>query len=362
MPKYINTASYPIYYGNKVFIPNQMVETYDVINTYAYVVTVKGPFDIISDTNDKLVLRFNNEEAWVTITLTSGDDQTAEQIAEDINDGYGSVVATAEYDRVTITAPRVHNEFSAVWIADTDSTANGVLGLNGNDVNPVSLVCKQVFLNSSKSEPFDIINDKKTFIFKFNNMENWIIANLTTGSSVSADDVCHDLNAAYFMATGRHDKIAIPVELSSGNYHIQLIAPVINNYISKIYIREMGNTAASVLGFSTDDSNPLVVNQYPQLYLVDLSPLYNPIISSTKLIFSSASIQVYYVNSPINCRKFHFTAISTNFNIFIQSESNEPEIIVSAGTTFTLENTILGLTKLYIQSEGSGSIIIQEMK
>ena len=363
MPKYLNTASYPIYFGDAVFPPQTPVETLDVIDNLAFVVGVIGqPYNITTGVNDTLLIRFNNEDTWTTVTLTAGASQTAQDVADDINAAYDSTVAYSEGGHVKLIAPRIYDDFSAVWIGTTGGTANSTVGLFGSDFSPKNLVARQVFINCAQIEPYNITSSNNTFIFKFND-EDWITATLTTGAARTAEEIAADLNDAYFAATGKEIKIAQAVELisGSGEVRVQLLAPVVNNYQSKIYIKETGNTALTVLGFGFNDSIPLIINQYPQLFQLETLPLYNPIISSTEITFSGAGWSVFYTNFAVTVTKYYFTAATANFDIYIEDVSNLPPIYIPAGSSFTLEHKVNRINKLLINSSGAGKLTIQEL-
>jgi len=51
VPRYINNFPEPVYFDQTVFIPNQEVETFDIIDNQAFVMSSKkGPFAITLNT------------------------------------------------------------------------------------------------------------------------------------------------------------------------------------------------------------------------------------------------------------------------------------------------------------------------
>lgn len=363
MPKYLNKASYPIFYNGTVFVPNEPVETLDVIMSDAFIFgTVGETYNIAGGVNDVLLLRFNKEVAWTTITLTAGAAQTAADIVNDINVAYGSIVAEDEAGRLKITAPKTSNDFLAVWLGVTGSTANATLGLVGHDHNPSGLAVRQAFLNSTQLETYNITTANNTFIFKFND-EDWITTTLTVGAARTAQQIVDDIISAYRTATGKMDVIARAVELitGSGDVQVQLISPVVNNCKSSIYVATYRNTALAVLGFDSDDYYPLVNNSYPQLVQQEILPLFNPIISSTIITFPGAGWTTFYTNPTINVTKFTFTAAAAAVSIYIEDVHNIPPIIIAAGGTFTFEYKTPKINKFVIQAAGAGNLTILEL-
>jgi len=366
MPKYFNTASYPIFYNDVIFTPGEPVEILDVLNNQAFIFgTIGETYAINAGVNDILKIRFNDETVWTTVTLTAGGAQTANNIVDDINIAYGSIVAFNEAGRLKIIAPRESYTLSAVWLDSTvgGSTANNTLGLIGHKNNPSGLSARQVFLNSTQLQMYNITSANNTFIFKFNETEDWITATLTTGAARTAQQVADDINEAYRIATGEFMPVARAVELitGSGNIQLQLVAPVFDNYQSEIYIGTFNNTALAVLGFDSDDIFPLIMNGHPQLIQQEILPLYNPFISRTVITFPGGGWTTFYINTDSN--EFQFKATATAVDIYIEDLTNIPPIVLAAGDTFTLNyNKNVKINKFIIQAAGAGNLTIFELK
>ena len=368
MPKYINKLSNPIFFGNVSFLPNQETQTYDTIDNRAFSIgSVIETFAIVGAVNDQLLIRFNNESAWTTITLTAGAARTAAQIATDINTGYGLTVAVDEGGYIRINAPINNNIISAVYIASTGSTAAVTLGLTVDDVNPISLVAIQAFRLSSNAETYNITSANNTFIFKVNNSRNWITATLTVGATQSAADIAADINLAYEVATGNTDKIALADEpiTGSGNVYVKLIAPIYNNYESKLYIKSTGNTSLVVLGFSGDNFEPISQFSYPSLDKTSDLPLYNPIISETILTFAAAGTKHYYLSDADKCKYLQIIRATIgaafDFSCYIDSTLNTPPVTIKADETFTFNLSNKRVAKLIITAGAAGNLTIREL-
>jgi len=364
VPRYINNFPEPVYFDQTVFIPNQEVETFDIIDNQAFVMSSKkGPFAITLNTNDKLLIRFNDETVWITVTLTGGAAQTAAQIVADINAAYGLTVAIDQGGYIRLEAPRDNNKISAVYIATTGSTAADTLGFTTDDVNPVDLVTMQAFRFSALAETYDITTVNNTFIFKVNGGASWITATLTTGAARTAAQIAAEINLAYETATADATKIAFAEEPVAGaGFHVKLLAPIYNNFESKLYIKSTGNTALAVLGFTGDNFNPIVSSLYPSLVKTASLPLYNPIISETLLTFTGAEIKYYYLTDPDKCKEISITRASgTIFTCYIQDMTNTPPFTISSGEIFTINLSSLTISRLVISSAGSGNLTIREL-
>lgn len=362
MPKYLNEASYPIFYGNSVFAFGVPIETLDVINSQAFIFgTVGETYNIVGGVNDVLIIRFNDETAWTTVTLTAGAAQTALDIANDINISYGSVVAFDEGGRLKIIAPKRNSELYSIWLANTGGTANATLGLVGHDHNPSALCARKVFLNSTNLSTYNITTANNIFSFKFNN-EDWTTVILTVGAARTAQEIADEINTAYRISTGKFEIVAEAVELitGSGNIQLQLISPVIDNYKSSIFIRTMGNTALAVLGFDSDDTLPLIINGYPQLTQQEILPLFNPLVSSTTLTFPGAGWTTFYTNTGVTTFEF-IRVTGSSVNIYIEDVHNLPPINLLVGERTTVNHKIARINKFIIQALGAGSITILEL-
>jgi len=363
VPKYINRFSKPIYFDQTVFIPNQEVETLNVIDNQAFIVSTQpGPYNITSS-NDVLRIRFNNDLLWTTVTLTNDPAQTTGQIVNDINTAYGDVVATDESGYVRITAP-FNNTLSAVYIAATGSTAASVLGFATDNNNPVSLVAMQAFRFSTLAEPYNITTINNTFIFKFNDNSNWITATLTPGVDRTAAEIAAELNFAYETATADATKIAFAVEPTTGaGFHIKLVSPIYNNFESKLYIKSTGNTALADLGFTGHDFNPIVSSLFPSIAKTAELPLYNPIINEETLTFSAAGTYYYYLTDPDRCKYLTFFRVQSGsflFTCYIEDISNTPPFTLATNEIMTINLSGIRVTRIVIVTNTAGSLTIRE--
>jgi len=362
MPRYINKLNTPIYCNETVFRPNAVAETYDTLKTQASVIgNVLETYVITLGVNDTLLIRFNDETTWTTVTLTAGAAKTAADIVADINTEYGSVVASSEDGKVRITAPIRNNIFSAVYIETTGSTSAVTLGLTTNDVVPVDQCSVQVFTLSSNTGTYNIDATNNTFIFKFNNQLTWVTATLTIGATQTVVDVVADINTAYQTATNESTKVAFAVTpVTGGNTYIKLIAPTYNNSETKLFIKFTNNTALTVLGFTGDDYTPLYVSAYPSLVQVSPLPLYNPILKEETITFAGAETKIFYLTDTTKNRTISlFRATTANFTVSIESTFNDPPFTIAPGEIFSLL-IVNRITKLIIESDGAGSIFVRE--
>lgn len=367
MPTYVNNSSIPIYFNDVVFIPNQEVETYHILPNRAFVVgTVVQNYDI-TESNNVLRIRFNEEIDWTIVSLTLGGARTAAQIVTDINIAYGFVVASVDGGRIRIDAPIKSNVISSIYIdtAEMGSTAAATLGLPTNNVNPVDCVALQAFVFSQNPGTYNITNDNNTFIFKINDNSSWITARLTTGNGRTAVQIANDINLAYQMSTATSNRVAFAaIPTTGGNTHIKLIAPVFNNFQSKIYIKSTGNTALTVLGFTGDNFKPISISLFPSLIKIDDLPLYNPIIGETTITVSESTIRYFYLTEPNLCKGLQLFGISNGvtYTIYLESTTNTPPITIRENETFAIDLKQIRLTKLIISANASGSFIIRELR
>ena len=364
MPRYINRFTSPIYFDHTVFIPNQEVETLNVIDNQAFIVSTQNEPYNIGVLNNTLLIRFNNDLLWTTVTLTSGAARTATEIVDDINTAYGSDVAVDEGGYVRLVAP-VNSTLSAVYIATTGSTAAATLGFVTDDNNPVDLVAMQVFRFSSLAEPHNITTTNNTFIFKFNNNPNWITATLTTGAARTAVQIAAELNFAYETATADATKIAFAVEPTTGaGFHIKLVSPIYNNFESKLYIKSTGNTALSVLGFTGHDFDPIVRSLFPSVVKTAELPLYNPIISETPLVFPAAGTYYYYLTDPDGCKYLTFFRIQgvggLLFTCYIENIANTPPFTLTTNEIMTINLSGKRVSRIIIMANVAGDLTIRE--
>jgi len=367
MPRYVNNATVPIYYNGTVFVPNCEVETKDSLEVRANIIsTIAQPYNIVATTNDTLYIRFNTETAWTVVTLTAGAAQTAANIASDINSAYGSTIASAEGGKIRIDSPIVSNTLTAIYIATAvmGSTAAATLGLTTDAVNPVECISSQAFVYSENAELYNITDANNTFIFRINENSSWITATLTTGVGRTAAQIAADINYAYSTATADANKIALAVipVIIGGNVHIKLLAPVYNNFQSKIYIKSTGNTALTVLGFTGDNFNAISQSGFPSLIKTAELPLYNPVISETVLTFTAAATQYYYFTDSVRCKELSIIRASgTTFTCYIQDITNTPPFTIAAGEIFTINLASTIISRLVISSVGAGSLTIREL-
>ena len=372
MPKYVNNAAVPVYFNGTVFVPNQEVETYDTLENRAFIVgTVLQNYAIVLNVNDTLYLRFNEEDAWAVVTLTPGAARTAAQIVTDINTAYGSVVASVEGGKVRIEAPLVSNILNAVYnatISAQSTAACATLGLPSDDVNPISVASLQAFISGQNSETYNITTANNTFIFKVNENSNWITATLTTGAARTAAQIAADINLAYETATADANKIAFAVKPLAGGVevYVKLLAPVYNNYQSKIYIKSTGNTSLTVLGFTGDNFTPVAQSLFPSLIKTSELPLYNPIISETIITFAAAGTQFFYLTDPDLCRELQLLRVTIaagfSFTCYIDNVTNTPPFTLKADETFGINLQKIRVTRLIITASAAGNFTIRELK
>lgn len=369
MPAYINNYTKPVYYGKTVFAPNQETQTYDVLDNRAFIVgTILETFNI-GPANEVLMLRFNDETAWTTVTLTNGVAQSAADIVADINTAYGDTVASDEGGRVRIDASIRNNILSAVYIATagTGSTAAATLGLVTNDVNPIALEVLESFIISSNAEAYNITVNNNTFIFKFNVWSAWITATLTTGAAQTAAQIAADINNAYETATADATKVAYAVTpVAGGSTYVKLVALPYNNIKSRIYIKSTKNTALTVLGFTGNDFDPIVESSFPTLVKTSDLPLYNPIIAETTITFGAAGTQYYYIVSPENAKELQFIRIGggggVSFSCYIESLSNTPPFTLAANETFSIKLLNYRISRIGIVANMAGNLTIRELE
>jgi len=372
VPKYINKSSQPIYYGNVVFAPNQVVETYDtVVNTAFIVGTVAQNYAIVGAVNDTLYLRFNEETAWTVVTLTAGAARTAAQIVTDINTAYGSVVASVEGGKVRIDAPVVNNTLNAVYnaaISAQSTAACATLGLPNDSSNPAAVAALQAFLISQNISTYNITANNNTFIFKVNDSRDWITVTLTIGAARTAAQIVAEINLAYEQATADANKIAFAVEplTGSGEIYVKLLAPVYENYKSKLYIKSTGNTSLTVLGFTGNDFETAAESLYPSLTMTSVLPLYNPIIAETVLTFAATGTQYYYLTEPELCKELQFIRATIGagfaFTCYLESTSNVPPFTIKADETFGINQQDYNITRVIITAGAAGNLTLRELK
>ena len=372
MPKYVNNAAVPVYFNGTVFVPNQEVETYDTLENRAIVVgTVAQNYAIVGAANDTLYIRFNNETAWTVVTLTAGAARTAAQIVTDINTAYGSVVASVEGGKIRLDAPAVSNTLNAIYnaaISAQSTAACATLGLPSDSSNPVAVACLQAFSISQNISTYNITANNNTFIFKVNENSNWIIVTLTIGAARTAVEIAAEINLAYETATADANKIAFAVEplTGSGEIYIKLLAPVYNNYQSRIYIKSTGNTALTVLGFTGDNFAPVAQSLFPSLIKTAELPLYNPIISETVITFAAAGTQYFYLTDPDLCRELQLLRVTIaagfSFTCYIDNVANTPPFTLKADETFGINLQKIRVTRLIITASAAGNFTIRELK
>ena len=95
-------------------------------------------FNIQNGSNDLFIIKLNEETFNYEITLTSGSDQSAQDICDDINTTINELVAFVDSGKIKLISP-AKGLSSKIYIIDTNNTANSVLGFIGNDTNPVSI-------------------------------------------------------------------------------------------------------------------------------------------------------------------------------------------------------------------------------
>lgn len=369
MPTYINNYGQPVYYGNVVFAPNQEIKTYDTLDNRAFITgTISEPFNI-GPANEVLMIRFNDETAWTTITLTNGAAQAAADIVADINAVYGSTVAYDEGGRVRIEAPVVSNISNTVYIAlaATGSTAAATLGLVTNDVNPIASEVMEAFHIGILPSTYNIAANTNTFIFKFNNSLNWITVTLTIGVARTAAQIASEINTAYEVATADATKVAQAiVPIAGGSTYIKLTAPIYNNTKSKVYIKSTGNTALGVLGFSSSDLYPISESSFPSLIRTSELPLYNPIIAETVVTFTAVGTQYYYITNPESVKELQFIRVGGGggivFTCYIESLLNTPPFTLTANETFTINLQNYRISRIIILANMAGNLTIREVE
>ncbi len=372
MPKYVNNAAVPVYFNGTVFVPNQEVETYDTLENRATVVgTVAQNYAIVGAVNDILYIRFNDEIAWTVVTLTAGAARTAAQIVTDINTAYGSVVASVEGGKVRLDAPVVSNVLNSVYngaLSAQSTAANVTLGLPTNPSNPVACASLQAFVISENISTYNITVANNTFIFKVNENSNWITATLTTGAARTAAEIATDINLAYETATADANKVAFAVEpiTGSGEIYVKLLAPVYNNYQSKVYIKSTGNTSLTVLGFTGDNFVPVAQSLFPSLIKTSELPLYNPIISEIIITFAAAGTQYFYLTDPDLCRELQLLRVTIAagfaFTCYIDNVANTPPFTLKADELFCINLQKIRVTRLVITANAAGNLTIRELK
>ncbi len=372
MPRYINNSSNPISYNSTTFISNQEVETFDTLDNRAIVVgTVAQNYAIIGGVNDTLYIRFNEETAWTVIALTAGAARTAAQIVTDINTAYGSVVASVEGGKVRLDAPVISNTLNSIYIGalSAQSTAAiATLGWPSDPVNPVACSSLQAFMISQNFSPYNITVNNNTFIFKVNENSNWITATLTTGAARTAAQIVSDINLAYEIATADAKKVAfdiVPVTIDTSIY-VKLLAPIYNNFRSKIYIKSTDNTALTVLGFTGDNFIPVAQSSFPSLTKTSELPLYNPISAETVLTFAAAGTQHHYITDPAGCKEVQIIrttiAAAFAFTCYIESVSNTPPFTLKSDETFSINLINRRVSKLIVTAGAAGNLTIRELK
>jgi hypothetical protein len=362
VPRYVNKLQFPIYHKNIVFPTNIETATLNVLKTQASVLsTLAGTYTITLGVDDTLLLRFNDEVAWTTVTLTAGAAVTTDDVVTDINTAYGSTIAYNENEYIRIKAPVQNNLVSTIYIATTGTTADTILGFSTDDVNPLDQCCFQVFVISTNSETYNIDATNNTFIFKFNHLVSWITATLTIGTTQTAADIAYDINYAYEELTGDSTKVAFAVTpITGGNTYIKLVAPIFNNFESKIYIKSTGNTALTVLGFSGNNYSSLIDSKFPGLVKTTVLPLFNPILKEETLTFSGAGTQYFYLTDYTGNKKVSFFRVDTaNFTVYIEDASNSPPFTLEPDETFNMLLTN-NITKFIVTADAAGSIFIRE--
>ena len=367
----MNKSSQPIYYGNVVFAPNQVVQTYDTLVNTAFIVgTVAQNYAIVGAANDTLYIRFNEETAWTVVTLTAGAARTAAQIVADINGAYGSVVASVEGGKVRIDAPVINNTLNVVYngaLSAQSTAACATLGLSTDSSNPVACASSQAFVFSQNISTYNITTANNTFIFKVNNLD-WVTVTLTTGAARTAAQIVAEINLAYEQATADANKVAFAVEpiTGSGEIYVKLLAPVYNNFQSKVYVKLTGNTSLTVLGFTGDDFYPAAESLYPSLTMTDILPLYNPIITESIITFAAAGTQYYYLTEPELCKELQFIrptiAAGFAFTCYIESTSNTPPFTIKADETFGINLQAYRVTRIIITASAAGNLTLRELK
>jgi hypothetical protein len=336
---------------NQVYKVSTNYETYDIIAAPA------------PGNNDVLLIRFNKETAWTTVTLTAGIGRTAAQIATDINTTYGSAVASDSGGLVKIQAPYYGEEVSEIYIATavTGSTAAATLGFTTSDTNPIVSGTKISIINSDNYETYNITNLNNTFIFKFNFEYEWTVATLTIGAARTAQEIVDDLNTAYQQKTSYANKAFSAVEpiAGSGDILIRLTAPKIDNVRSAIYIKETGNTALTVLGFSGNDTQAIVKIDFPVVPVS--SSYYNPILAETEITFAGAGTKYFYLMNPDITTEVQFIRVHGDYLVYIDSLTNTPPLTINLNETFFL-TLPTRVEKFIIIASAIGHLSIRELR
>lgn len=167
MPRYLN-RSIVSYNGGTVLPQNLITNSLDVAKTNAEVTSIiPETYDITAGLNDILLIKFNDDVVYTSITLTAGVGRTAAQIAADINAVFAGVASADDQLKVKIVAPVMANKHSSkIFIKHTGSTANATLGFIGYDSNtPIS----EGYIGLEELHPLPlynpIINEEKiTFV------------------------------------------------------------------------------------------------------------------------------------------------------------------------------------------------------
>jgi len=246
--------------------------------------------------------------------------------------------------------------------------ACATLGFPDDPSTPVVCVSLQAFIFSQNISTYNITDANNTFIFKVNENSNWITATLTTGAARTAAEIAADINLAYETATADANKIAFAVEsiTGSGEIYVKLLAPIYNNYQSKLYIKSTGNTALAVLGFTGDNFAPVAQSLFPSLIKTAELPLYNPIISETVITFAAAGTQYFYLTDPDLCSELQLLRVTIAagfaFTCYIDNTTNTPPFTLKADETFGINLQKIRVTRLIITASAAGNLTIRELK
>lgn len=99
--------------------------------------TTAENFNIQNGVNDLFIIKIDEREFNYEITLTSGSNQTAQNICDDINNVINELIAFVDLGNIKLISPSKGLN-SKIYIIDTNNTANTVLGFIGNDLIPIN--------------------------------------------------------------------------------------------------------------------------------------------------------------------------------------------------------------------------------
>lgn len=353
MPTYKNRTNKTIYIGNNTFLPYQKVETMRILDVRGELLCLLPDSYNINITNNTFIIRFNSDENWSNITLTSGNKAL---LTHDSSNGNGDVIYTA------VNAGENSNSIQVAHIDPGSADQSLSIDVSENDIT-INLA------TDSESAVTSTALDVETVVNADPNASALVVAvkegdgsgvvltvsliNLVGGTNRTASQIAEDINTTYGSTVAENK-----------NDYINLLAPTDDLNLSTVYVKNTGNTANSIFGFMGKDNNPINSAVFPQLLKISELPYFNPLINIRIITFSAAGTKTININFKEAIRIRIFDITGGPYNVYINDTSkiiNIPSIKLSNGDS-TLIDVSYSIQTLTIDADNSGSLTIEEYR